>query len=313
MDNLILSLNIVMPLFICMAVGYFLRQIKMVDEKILNAINKLCFKVFLPLYLMENVYTTDLQAAFDPWLILFSLGGLLVIFLLLVLIIPRIEKDNTRRGVVVQGIFRSNFALFGLPLAISLCGEGNIGPTSLLIGILVPLYNVLAVIALEGFRGGKPNVKKMVKGIVTNPLILATLLGVVLNLLHIDLPYILDKSVSDLGKIATPLSLVALGGTFTFEKVRKYLKQLTIVVTGKLIIIPVIMMSLAVLLGFRKEDLVPIMIMFAAPTAVSSFPMAQQMDGDAELAAQIIVFTSAIAIFTIFVWIFLLKQFGFIL
>ena len=313
MENLILSLNIVGPLFVCMAVGYFLRQIKMLDDGLISKLNKLCFKVFLPLYLMENVYVTDLQAAFDPWLILFSLIGLFVIFGILLVVIPMLEKDNSRRGVVVQGIFRSNFALFGLPLAISLCGEGNIGPTSLLIGILVPLYNVLAVIALEGFRGGKPNVKKMVKGIITNPLIIATVLGVIFNLLHVDFPQIIDKSINDLGKIATPLSLVALGGTFTFAKVRKYIKQLSVVVVSKLVIMPIAMMSLAILAGFRNEDLVPIMIMFAAPTAISSFPMAQQMDGDAELAAQIIVFTSAIAIFTIFVWIFLLKQFGFIL
>ena len=309
MENLIISFNVVLPLFICIALGYFLRRIHMYDTDTLNKINKLCFKVFLPIYLFNNIYTTDLSSAFNGKLILFAVCGLLCFFCILMLVVPKLESADAKRGVMVQGIYRSNFALFGLPVAISLCGEGNIGPTSLLVGLLVPVYNVLSVVALEFFRGGKPNVKKMLKGIVTNPLILASLLGIVFYFLNIKLPYAVEKSVTDLGRVATPLSLVALGGSFTFEKVRGYRKQLSIVLTGKLVICPLIMISLGVLLGFRNETLVPVMIMSGAPTAVSSFPMAQQMDGDGELAAEIVVFSSGLAILTIFLWIFVLKQF----
>ncbi len=308
MENLILSFNVVLPLFLCMVLGYFLRRIHMLEGDVLRSVNKLCFRVFLPIYLFNNVYTTDITAAFNGRLLLFSVIGIVCLFLVLMLVIPRIEKENPRRGVIIQGIFRSNFALFGLPVALSLCGEENIGPTSLLVGLMVPVFNILAVVVLEYFRGGHPNPRKIVKGIVTNPLIISTLLGVVLNLLNFRTPSAVQKSLTDLGRVATPLSLVALGGEFVFSSVRTLWRQLLITVGGKLVISPLVFISLAVLMGFRNETLAPLLILFGAPTAVSSFTMAQQMDGDSELAAAVVVFTSAFSIVTIFVWIFLLKQ-----
>lgn len=310
MENLILSFNVVLPLFICISLGYFLKRIGMCDEKALNVINKMCFKVFLPIYLFYNIYTTDLSAAFNGKLIVFAIGGLIAIFFVLMFLIPRVEKEDSRRGVLIQAIFRSNFALFGLPVALSLCGEELIGPTSVLLGLTVPVFNVLAVISLETFRGGKPDVKQMLRGIVTNPLIVASVVGIVFYFLKIKLPYGVEKSVVDLGKVATPLSLVALGGSFTIGKVKGYVKQLLIGVLGRLVVVPAVMISLGILIGLRNELLIPVMIMFGAPTAVSSFPMAQQMGGDGELAAELVVFSSGLAILTIFLWTFLLKQGG---
>lgn len=311
MENLIIAFNVVLPLFICILLGYFLRRIRMCEEGTLKAMNKLCFKVFLPIYLFNSVYGADLAASFNGKLIAFSITGLLILFFILMLVIPIIEKENPKRGVMVQAIFRSNFALFGLPVATSLCGEDKIGPTSLLLGITVPVFNILAVVTLETFRGKKPSIRKMLKGIVTNPLIIACVLGIVFNLLRIDLPYAVEKAATDLGRVATPLSLVVLGGEFVFGKVKGYIKQLFITLISKLIISPLIMVIVGIILGFRDEMLVPILIMFGAPTAVSSFTMAQQMEGDGDLAAEIVVFTSGAAILTIFLWVFILKQLGF--
>ena len=312
MENLILSFHVVLPLFICISLGYFLKRIGMCDEKALNVINKMCFKVFLPVYLFYNIYTTDLSAAFNGKLMVFAIGGLIAIFFVLMLLIPGVEKENSRRGVLIQAIFRSNFALFGLPVALSLCKEELIGPTSVLLGLTVPVFNVLAVISLETFRGGKPDVKQMLRGIATNPLIIASVIGIVFYFLKIKLPYGVEKSVVDLGRVATPLSLVALGGSFTVGKVKGYVKQLLIGVLGRLVVVPAVMISFGILIGLRNELLIPVMIMFGAPTAVSSFPMAQQMGGDGELAAELVVFSSGFAILTIFLWTFILKQGGFI-
>ena len=132
MENLVISLNVVLPLFLLIALGYALKRLRMYDEVTLKNINKLVFKVFLPVYLFHSIYSTDLSAVFDIKVILFAIAGLLIWFLLLMFLIPRMEKDNAKRGVMIQGMFRSNFVLFGLPVAISLCGEENIGITSLL-------------------------------------------------------------------------------------------------------------------------------------------------------------------------------------
>ena len=312
MENLIISLNVVLPLFFSIALGYILKRLGMYDGATLKTLNKLVFKVFLPVYLFYSIYSTDLSVAFQPKVMIFSVVGILAWFSLLMLLVPLFEKENAKRGVMVQAMFRSNFVLFGLPVAISLCGEDKIGTTSLLMGVVVPIYNVLAVVTLEVFRGGKPSVKKIVKGIVTNPLIIASVLGVGFYLLKIELPYAVEKTVIDFGKIATPLALMALGGEFRFSKVKGDIRQLLASVAGKLVICPLFMVTAGILLGFRNEILVPILLMSGAPTAVSSYTMAQQMGGDGELAGEIVVFTTGISILTIFIWVFVLKQFNFI-
>ena len=312
MENLILSFNVVLPLFLCIMLGYFLRRIHMVDTPSLNKMNQLCFKVFLPVYLFNNIAKTNLSMAFNAKLLAVAVGVLIGQFFLLMFLIPKLEQENSRRGVLIQAIFRSNFALFGLPVALSLCGTERIGPTSLLVGLTVPVFNILAVVTLESFRGGKPDIQKIGKGIATNPLIIASLLGILCNLLQAELPAAVQKAVTDLGGVATPLSLVALGGSFTVSKVKEYRKQLTIGVMGRLVLSPLLMVSIGIMMGFRNENLIPLLIMSGAPTAVSSFPMAQQMGGDGDLAAGLVVFSSGLAILTMFLWIFVLKQGGFI-
>lgn len=308
MDNLILAFNVVLPLFMCIALGYLLRRLGMMEEAPRRAMNKLCFKVFLPFYLFNSIYSADLKQAFDPGFLLLAVCGILAIFTCAMLLIPRIEKENPRRGVMIQGIFRSNFALFGLPVVQSLCGDDKIGPASLLISFVVPIFNILAVVSLESFRGGKPSARKILRGIATNPLIIASLLGIFFNLLRISIPTAVLKGISDIGRVTTPLSLVVLGSEFMFGNVRAYWKQLTITVSCRLIFCPLIMVVIGAALGLRNEMLAPILILFGSPTAVSSFTMAQQMDGDGDLAASIVVFTTALAILTIFLWIFVLKQ-----
>ncbi len=312
MENLIIAFNVVLPLLLCIMLGYFLSRIGMIGEALRKGMNSLCFKVFLPFYLFNSIYTTDVSASFNGMLMIFCCAAMIAWFALLMVVIPRMEKENPRRGVLIQAMFRSNFALFGLPMAESLCGAERMGPTSLLIGVCVPLVNVLAVIALESFRGGRPSVKKMLLGIAKNPLIISSLLGVVFNLLEIRLPSAVLKTVTDLGRVATPLSLVALGASFTFASAASFRRQLILGVSGKLVICPLLMVTLGALVGLRAEMLVPVLIFFAAPTAVSSYPMAQQMDGDGELAAALVVFTSALSILTIFVWVFALKTLGLI-
>lgn len=308
MENLILSFNVVLPLFLNIALGYMLRCMHLLDEQTQKNLNKLVFKVFLPIYVFNNIYTTNIAVAFQPGLVALTMGGVLAIFAFLMVFIPRIEQDNAKRGVMVQAIFRSNFVLFGLPVAVSLCGENNVGPTSLLVGFVVPVFNVLAVVCLEAFRGSKPDFKKILKGIATNPLIIASVLGIIMNLAGLQLPTGVKKSVTDLGRVATPLALVALGAGFQFRRIKGYVRQLIICICGKLVIGPLIMLTLAALLGYRNEMLVPVLALFGSPVATSSYTMAELMGGDGTLAGSLVVLTTAFSILTMFLFIFALKQ-----
>lgn len=303
-----MSLNVVLPLFLMMALGYFLRRVKMFDDAVLLKLNNLTFKVFLPVLIYNNVYQTNIQESFNLRLVFFAACCVVGSYIVVSIVIPMLEKDNRKRGVLIQGIFRSNFVIFGLPVSIALTGQQSAGSTALMIAVIIPIFNMLSVVALEFYRGGKVNFKKMLLGIAKNPLIIACIFGFITIGLQIKFPSAITATLNDLSKIATPLALVALGGTFKFTKVTGYVKQLILGLGGKLLLVPAVCIPLSVMMGFRGSELSALMVLFASPVAVSSFVMAQQMDGDSDLAGQLVVLGSALSVFTIFLWIFVLKQ-----
>lgn len=302
MDCIILAFKVVFPILVYVSIGYFFKQIKIYDTNGTKVINDLVFKLFLPCLLFYNIYTTKVDKVFDLNLILYAVTFILILFILLMVIVPKFIKDNSKCGVFIQGVFRSNFVLFGLPVTISLLGEGNAGLTSLAIAFIVPLYNVLAVVCLETFRKSKINVLNILKGIVKNPLIISSITGIVFWVLKIQLPDFCSNIIRDLSRVATPLALIGLGGSFAFSSIKGNINKLAFIISLKLIIIPVIAIGLSgYVFGFRGASIVALISIFASPTAVSSFTMAQSMGGDSDLAAQTVVFTSIFSILTVFI------------
>lgn len=312
MEHFGLAVTVVFPLFFMMALGYLLKVVGIFQDLFLKQLNNLCFKVFLPVVLFCNIYNSDFNSLFDIKLILFSVISVIVSFLLLLVVIPLIEKDNFSRGVVIQGIFRSNFILFGIPVASSLFGAENTGVCSILIAFVVPFYNLFAIIALSMYSSQKKDKKEVIKSILCNPLIIASLVGIFFSAFDIPLPDLLFSSISSVGSIATPLSLIVLGGGFAFGEMGKYPKLLCLSLFGKLMLMPGIFLPLAVYMGYRNVELTAILAMFASPTAVSSYTMAQSMKVNDVLAGQIVVLGSLCSVVSICFWITLLKNFALI-
>lgn len=312
MQSILAAASVVLPLFLMLSLGYGVKRARLVDDGALRQMNNLCFRVFLPILLFYNVYHTDIQSSFDGRLLLFAAGSVLASFLVTFLVVPHIEPENSRRGVLIQGIFRSNFIIFGLPVTISLYGVENAGVASILISVIVPMYNVLSVFTLEFFRSGKVQPKQLLRGVMTNPLILGSAAGLLVLFSGIKIPGLLDQTLSELSAIATPFALVILGASFRFETVQGNKKQLALGICGRLLVLPGIFLLLGVLCGFRGVELATLVAMFCSPTAISSFTMAQQMEGDSELAGQLVVFGSAFSLISIFGFIFVLKQISFL-
>lgn len=308
MDNLILAFTVVFPLLAYLALGYFLRWRKRWNETTVRQMNGICFKLFLPMLLFENVRTIDLSQGVNYRLIAYSAAAVILTFLLAWLLVPRIEKENAKRGVMIQCLFRSNFVLFGMPVALSLWGQDRLGDTAAVIAVIVPLFNFLAVLSLEIFQEGKIDFGGILKKIVTNPLILGSALGLLVLNLGLPLPELLTSVTSAISKVATPLGLMVLGGSFSFGATRSLLRQLVICTLGRLVAVPALWLGLAACLGFRDLEMITLLPLFASPVATSSFTMAQQMGGDSELAGQLVVYTSVFSIFTTFFWIVLLKS-----
>lgn len=310
MEALLLGFKVVFPIIVYISIGYFLKLIKFYDEKGVKTINSIVFKLFLPCLLFYNVYSTDIAEILDMKLILYAVSAIVILFLLLMLIVPRIIKENGRRGVFIQGVFRSNFALFGVPISESILGEGGSGLTSFAVAFIVPLYNILAVICLESFRKSKINILSILKGIITNPLIISSLLGVIFVAFNIKLPDMCTTVVRDLSRVATPLALVGLGGSLNFSSVKNNASSLSAILILKLAIIPAVALTVAYMLGFSGAPIVTLISVFATPTAVSSFTMAQSMGGDSDLAAQTVVFTSVLSILSVFLVVIITKSLG---
>jgi predicted permease len=315
MDNIILAFSVVFPLMLMMSIGYALRKMKVTDDHSLNVMNKLVFRVFLPILLFLNIYSLRPEEALNKSnAVLLAIASLCVIgtILLTHFIFPALIKDKRKCGAMIQGIFRSNLILFGIPIAASIYGEDHIGIVSLLAAVIVPLYNIMAVAVLEYYRGGKVNLKSLLLGILKNPLIIASLLAFLFLALRIDLPELLLSPLDSMSKVATPLAFVVLGGTFQFSRLAGNAKYLSTVAIGKLVLLPAVIFGLAILLGYRNEALVALIGLAASPTAVSSFTMAVEMDSDGELAGQIVIITSIACILTIFLWVLFLKTMQFI-
>ena len=311
MENFMISVNAVLPLMLCIGAGYLTRRLNWADDAFLVKCNSFCFKAFLSLMLFTNVYDADLKTAFQPKLVLFTVFSVLAVAAAAFLAVRLLVKDSSSRAVLTQGIFRSNYVIFGIPVAANLYGEGNIATAALLSAVAVPLFNILAVLLLEFYSSGKKTGwKSILKGVVTNPLILGAAAGLFMKLLPFRLPGAVYSAIQDLAGIATPLALVVLGATFRVRAIGPNLKKLLIGVLGKTVIVPIIMIPVAVLCGFRGIGLLSLTILFASPTAVSSFTMAEAAGFDGELAGQQVVFSSICSLLTVFLAIFALKSFA---
>lgn len=310
MENLMISANAVLPMCLVMALGYGTRRLGWLRREEISTINKIAFRIFLPCLLYYNIYCSDLSGSFDPLLMAYAVGGVLLTFGLALGYTLLTEKLPERRGVLIQGMFRSNYVIMGIPVATALLGANQLGTVSILIAVIVPLFNMLAVVVLEVFRGQKPKPLHILGQIAKNPLVIGSVLGILTLVAGIRLPHILEQTIQSVSAIASPLQLFLLGAFFQFSGLKTYRRELVTVSIAKLIVSPGLFLGLGALLGFRGVAFVSLIGIFASPTAVNSFTMAQQMGGDAELAGDIVVTTSAASILTMFLWIFLFKSLG---
>ncbi len=310
MDSLIFSLNAVLPLFLLVLLGYGLKRMGMFSDEWLTIANNFSFKVTLSVLLFYDTFTADTSVSISPQVVAFAVLGVIGVTLLSYMTVPFIVKDRFRTGVVIQGIFRSNFLLFGMPLAINMFGNVGRPIAATLVAIVIPLFNLLAVITLTVFNknsGGRIDVLKLLKGVVTNPLIIGCALGYLLRAIHFSLPQVALSTLSQVAGVAVPLALIILGGQFKFNGFLKNIKTVSTVVLVKLIIVPIIMVFIAVSMGFRGVELGVLMTIFGAPGAVSSSIMAYGMDCDGDLAGQIVVLGTLVSVFSMFAFIFILK------
>ncbi len=293
-----------------LALGYSIREFKLVTESGFNMFSRVTFYIFIPSLLFINIYKSDLTSSFNARLIAYAIISLFITCVILYFVIPRIIKDKWDQPVVMQGIFRGNFIIYGMCIVQTIYPDTDMGMVALLSAVIVPLYSVVTVLLFEMYSDKKNNRKDLLFNVIKSPMVFSGVLGMFFLITRLEIPELLLNQIESVSKLGTPVALLCLGGTFKIQAMKQHKKPLMVACIGRLIIVPMVFISVAILMGIRGMELATIMALNAAPVAASSFPMARELGGNGELAGEVVVMTSLLSIVTVFCWVLLLTSTG---
>lgn len=312
MENLIFSLNATVPIFLLMILGFLLKKLGVIDDVFASKMNKFVFLIPLPVLLFEDLSTVDFAQVWNMKFVLFCFVVTLVCIILAALV-SFLWHDKSIQGEFIQASYRSSAALLGIAFIQNIYGNAGMAPL-MIIGS-VPLYNIMAVVVLSFFKPDRKKLDKEVwkttlKGIVTNPIILGIAAGLLWSALRLPMPSILEKTVSDIGAVATPLGLMAMGASFDLKKAFGKVKPAAAASVMKLVVFAALFLPLAVWMGFRREELVAILVMLSSATTVSCYVMARNMGHEGVLTSSVVMLTTLFSAFTMTGWLYILKSMG---
>lgn len=312
MENLIFSLNATVPVFAMIILGMLFKKIGIIDDVFASRMNKFVFLIPLPVLLFKDLATLDFNTIWDTKFVLFCFF-ITILCILIVTLLSFLLKNKQNQGEFIQASYRSSAALLGIALIQNVYGKATMAPL-MIIGS-VPLYNIMAVVVLSFFSPERKGLSKEVwlktiKGILTNPILIGIVVGILWSLLHLPMPTMLDKTVTSIGNVATPLGLMAMGATFNYKEVLGDLKPALCASFIKLFGFCAMFLPLAIYLGFQGEQLIAILVMLGSATTVSCFVMAKNMGHTGILTSTVVMLTTIFSGFSITMWLYILKGMG---
>ena len=310
-ESFMVALNAVAPFLILLSVGFLAVRTGLTDRAFMARLNALNFRLFFPFLMFSNVYSARPEDLPSVTLMIFGPVSVLLLIAVLLVVVPRIVKENPRRGTIIQAVFRSNFIIYGIPLTASVFGTARSSVCGLMVMIMVTLFNTAAVIVLEICRdGGRVRLKPLLLGLVRNPLLQGCAAGLLCYLLQIRLPDFIASPVSSLSSLATTLAMIALGASLVFDELKKNRRTVTAVLLVRLVLLPLIALPAAWVLGLRGVELFLVLMIFGTPVATASYPMAQNMGGDGQLAGQLVFVSTVASLGTVFLFIYAMSRLG---
>ena len=312
MENLIFSLNATVPVFAMIILGMLFKKIGIIDDVFASRMNKFVFLIPLPVLLFKDLATLDFNTIWDTKFVLFCFF-ITILCILIVTLLSFLLKNKQNQGEFIQASYRSSAALLGIALIQNVYGKATMAPL-MIIGS-VPLYNIMAGVVLSFFSPERKGLSKEVwlktiKGILTNPILIGIVVGILWSLLHLPMPTMLDKTVTSIGNVATPLGLMAMGATFNYKEALGDLKPALCASFIKLFGFCAMFLPLAIYLGFQGEQLIAILVMLGSATTVSCFVMAKNMGHTGILTSTVVMLTTIFSGFSITMWLYILKGMG---
>jgi len=312
MQLFIETITIVLPIFLVIGLGTLLKQFKLIDEPFLQQTNRLVYVVFLPLLLFYKIGTADFSNFFNGSLVIGSSLVIVLGFILTYFYTGWRQYPAPLRGSFCQGAFRGNLAYIGLAICLNAYGEDGLTKAGILMGFLVPVLNLFAILALLLPHHGRGEEKSpnLIVQTILNPLIIASFLGIIWSFWNLPIPLIIDRSLNITTGLALPLALLAIGGGFSFERLKGDLKLAGLATTIKLVLLPLLASLLLIPMGVTGSDLGIGILIAGTPAATATYIMAQQMKGDAELAGSIVMLSTLASAFSYTIILLLLKSTG---
>ena len=310
LQNFIICVNAVIPSAIYLIIGITLKVTGVIKDEEVKKFTHVVFVTLYPFIMFDNLYGKNIADNMDVKLGLYAVGFTVLQFAASWIFVCAIEKSNYERGAMIQALYRSNYVLMGFPIAVNLFGKGNITAVAIIMMLVVPFYNITAVIVFETFRGGKVNFGQMLKRILTNPIIDGGIAAFIVMILGITLPQPIVNTVGTLSDATAPIAMILLGAALNLKGFSSDRKRIAICTIGKLVVFPAIGIAGAVFLGIRDVKLIAVTLMVAAPIALASYAMASSMGGNGKLAGELVVITTIASCFTIPVFLFILKTNG---
>lgn len=315
MEQLMFSLNATIPVFLVMVIGYLLKIFHVVDEHFVKTLNSFNFKIALPILLFRDIAESDFYSVWDTKYVLYCFLVTLICITVIWVIAGLVYRNKALLGEFIQASYRSSAAVLGIAFIQNIYGDSGMAPL-MIIGT-VPLYNIAAVLILSftgpGAHGlDKASLKSAFKDILTNPIIIGILLGMIVSAGRISFPFIITKTIDNISGLATPLALLGLGAGFEGRKALKQLLPTSIATLIKLVLLPAIFLPIAIAMGFTGEKLVAILIMLGSPTTVSCYIMAKNMKHEGVLTSSVVVATTFLSSITLTIFLFLLRSAGMI-
>lgn len=313
MQNLLFSINVVLPLFLCCFIGYTAKRLHLVDDGFLSGCSHLVFYISIPANIFMSIVDSNLKKSFSFSLLLFLFCVISILFILLVLLVPRMVKDQKLAASIAICLFRGNFAMLGVPLAQSLMGEQGATVTLVMIPFGTLLYTILTVtilVIVGQDRTGSPikTIQKTSAEVIRNPLIIASMLGIMFAYFKLPIPLFVHSTIGYFADTCTGLALFMLGAQLTLSETRERLRYTIPVIIGRLFVIPAVVLCLAALLGFRGDKMACIFIFFAAPSAVNCYILADRMGGDGKLAGDTVLLGTCASTLSLLLGICILKS-----
>ncbi|MCG6909197.1 MAG: AEC family transporter [Deltaproteobacteria bacterium] len=299
-------LTTIVPIFAIILLGWGSHRRGFIPAEFIGPANSLVFYIAIPAMVFNAVARANLKAHFDLSVLALTLGTVVAGYAAAWGAGAWKGLRGGKLGTYIQSGFHGNLGYIGLAVAFYYLGEEGFVKTSILLGFMMILQNLLSVFALtvnSEDNKGAYDWTLILRKVAGNPVIASALAGIVFSLLEIPVPLVVKRSLDILSGLALPMALLIIGASISLELIRIKLRPVLSTMTIKLVLLPGMGFLLFRLFGLPAGDFLPGLILLASPAATISYVMAKEMGGDPDFAVASISASTLVSSVTFTIWL----------